>query len=56
MKFLVVSDFSFSHSAFQKACTADTYKQGLFWERVKSSAKNFDRCQPPQSVQHDISR
>ena len=28
------SNFSFSHIVF-KTCTADTYKPGLVWERVK---------------------
>ena len=27
--------FLLSSQCFQKACTADTYKPGLVWERVK---------------------
>ena len=27
--------FSFSHTYFQKTCTADTLKAGLVWDRVK---------------------
>ena len=32
--------FLFSPQCFQKTCTADPEKQGLVWERVKTSLAN----------------
>ena len=38
-KLLVTSNFFYSHSVFQKTCTADTSKPGLVWERANMTKK-----------------